>query len=171
MEKIFLIIFLIPVLLNLSCSDSKDQHSQSPTNIDPADSIGPEITVFSLTSSNPSITCNINFILSGNDNKAISGWIVKEDPHAPDINDPAWTSMPPTNYILSDGYGNKTVYAWAKDADGNISAPEFITISYVDGSAPAITDFTLTSSNPTSNLTIEFTLDGNDIKPAIKYMN
>jgi hypothetical protein len=97
----------------------------------PADEEPPLITRFTLTSGTPTMDPAIAFDLEGRDNVAVSAWLVNESDAVPAVDDAAWSDSRPTAYTLSSGYGMKTVYAWAKDAGGNISDPASISIDYV----------------------------------------
>lgn len=54
------------------------------------------------------------------DDQGVTGYLLTETSTTPSINDPKWTATPPSVYYFSSE-GKKTLYAWAKDADGNIS--------------------------------------------------
>jgi len=52
----------------------------------------------------------------------VVGWLVsKTQDTLPAADDPRWVGTTPTSYILSDGDGDKTIYAWFKDGAGNVS--------------------------------------------------
>ena len=122
----------------------------------PLDTTAPVITVFTLTNPNPVTSRDITFTLAGSDD--ITGWLINETEIAPAYDAGGWLSELPTGYQLSDGDGEKTVYAWAKDETGNVSNSASFTLDlYTSG--PTIS-FTLTSTTPTSNPTITFDLSG-----------
>ncbi|MCP4136320.1 MAG: choice-of-anchor D domain-containing protein, partial [bacterium] len=107
----------------------------------------PIITQFQLTSANPSSSQDITFNLTGSDNVAITSWMVNESATPPSASDPAWVATKPTAYTLSNGYGTKNVYAWAKDAAGNVSivnSNSHFSVQYAN-IIPAITEFLLMS--------------------------
>ncbi len=122
----------------------------------------PIIGEFTLTSGTPTTEPDITFTLNGRDNGEITGWLVKESAETPDIDESDWTADTPEGYTLSGTFGEYTVYAWAKDDDGNISDPKSIVVQYYDGISPVITDFSRTSASPTTDPDITFTLDGTD---------
>jgi hypothetical protein len=117
-------------------SDDPPENSpeNSPDDSPPIDEQPPVIAQFELLSATPSTNAAIAFNLSGVDNDAISAWLINESAAEPAIDDAAWTDIKPATYTLSSGYGTKTVYAWAKDAGGNISEPASIRVEYINGS-------------------------------------
>jgi hypothetical protein len=134
----------------------------------PPDSQPPEITRFELSGPTPTTDPAISFILEGQDNVAVSAWLVSESDATPAVDDAAWSGAAPQGYTLSAGYGIKTVYAWAKDVRGNISDPAFISVEYIappdppDTQPPVITLFALTSAATTPDPAITFDLEGQD---------
>lgn len=84
----------------------------------PSDTVAPLITSFFVPSANtlnPAITA-----FAVIDNVGVTGYLVSETGAAPLANDPRWVSTAPGSYTFA-AYGAKTLYAWAKDAAGNIS--------------------------------------------------
>ena len=65
--------------------------------------------------------------ISANDNAAVAGYLVTETSTAPSATAAGWSTTAPTSYTFSniaDGVATpKTLYAWAKDAAGNVSSP------------------------------------------------
>jgi hypothetical protein len=125
----------------------------------------PVITRFELLSLTPTTDSFIEFDLQGEDNNAVSAWLVNESGATPAVDEAAWSDTRPQDHRLSSGYGLKTVYAWAKDASGNISEPALINVEYnrpLDTQPPVITRFELLSSPQTTNPLIEFDLQGED---------
>ncbi len=125
------------------------------------DTDAPDITVFTLTSAIPVISRDITFTLEGTDpdpGSGISSWLVNESASSPDPSTGGWVTAIPTGYQLSNGDGAKTVYGWAKDNAGNVSASASVAMTlYTSG--PNI-ELTLTSAGTTSNPEIAFTLTG-----------
>lgn len=71
----------------------------------------------------------------------VTGYLVSESSAVPAVNAPTWKAIATTSYTFTT-YGPKTLYAWAKDAAGNISASKSASF-LVDNSAPIIYTFTL----------------------------
>lgn len=55
------------------------------------------------------------------DNVAVTGYQITESASAPAAGDPNWLGMAPTTYEVP-AYGDYTLYAWTKDAAGNVSS-------------------------------------------------
>ncbi len=88
------------------------------------DTVKPTVSSFALTSAYHTDNRNITISLAGSDaTSGISGWLRNESPSTPGLGDAGWSGSgtPPTTYQVSAGVGLKTVYAWARDAAGNIS--------------------------------------------------
>ncbi len=86
------------------------------------DCVKPVITSFTLTSGSPATSHFIAFSLAGSDTcTGITHWLVSESASVPAANDPGWVAVKPGTYRTSEGYGIKTVYAWAKDGASNVS--------------------------------------------------
>jgi len=125
MKKLFkiLLIIFIYLLISISCEPEKNE--------------APQLTTFTLLSDNPTNLPFVNFYLEGNDDSGITGWIVKEDSTTPDVNDTSWLTNKPSFIRLNDG-GNITLYAWAKDGNGNIS--NSLSLSLVYNQEPIVED-------------------------------
>jgi hypothetical protein len=65
---------------------------------------------------------------------AVTRYLINESSVAPAVGASGWLSSPATSYTFSSS-GNKTLYAWAKDVAGNISASrnDSVVINYNSG--------------------------------------
>jgi hypothetical protein len=84
-----------------------------------ADTTPPMITVFDV----PAIIYSLRVPITGleaTDDVGVTGYMVKKNPLKPSATDAGWRSSPPASVTIPDA-GPKTLYAWAKDAAGNIS--------------------------------------------------
>ncbi|WP_411823858.1 beta-propeller fold lactonase family protein [Leptospira sp. 'Mane'] len=90
-----------------------------PTN---PDATKPVISQFLRTSGSPTSYPLFEYDLQASDNVAITGWIVRESSITPKKDDADWAAVKPVNYLLDD-MRTYNLYAWAKDAAGNISNP------------------------------------------------
>lgn len=102
----------------------------------------------------------VSFTLSATDSggSGVAAFLIIESstpPLAPSANDNRWVPLPaPTSHTFTSA-GSKTLYAWAKDAAGNVSltrsASVNITLAAADTTRPTVTTFTipLTSSSLT----------------------
>lgn len=116
------------------------------------DSIKPSIASFTIPSTSASLAIPI-IDFGATDNVGVAGYKVTETSIGPSAEDSGWNVAPPTSYTFSSA-GTKTLYAWAKDAAGNISdsASANIVINLLDTLAPIITSFSIPSSS--SSLTV-----------------
>jgi phage tail protein X len=123
-----------------------------------ADTIAPVITAFTMPTTASSLTVSVS-TLTATDDVAVTGYLLTETASQPQADNPAWTASIPVSYTFAT-QGVKTLYAFAKDAAGNISVPlsASVTIVLPDTTAPTVTAFTLpvTATNltvPVSTLT------------------
>ncbi|MDO8668416.1 MAG: hypothetical protein Q7K35_05010, partial [bacterium] len=86
--------------------------------VDP-DSIAPVITVFTIPATADSLTISITSF-TATDAVGITGYKLTEVNNYQGLNS-GWTDTAPTSYTFNNE-GSKTLYAWAKDAAGNVSA-------------------------------------------------
>jgi outer membrane protein OmpA-like peptidoglycan-associated protein len=87
-----------------------------------ADTTPPTVTSFSIPARSSSLTVPITSF-SATDNPGgtgVAGYMVTESPFTPSPSDPYWSTFAPSNYTFATE-GTKTLYAWAKDAAGNVS--------------------------------------------------
>ena len=105
-----------------------------------SDTTPPTVTVFTIPATATALTVPITSF-TATDNVGVTGYLVNESPTAPAPTAAGWSTTVPTSYTCTTA-GNKTLYAWAKDAAGNVSASRsasvVITLSDVTPpSAPA----------------------------------
>lgn len=121
----------------------------------PSDITPPTVMLFSV----PAVSANRNVAItsfSAADNVAVTGYLVNESAVTPLPENPGWSVTPPAAYTFAT-VGSKTLYAWARDAAGNVSAylGAAVTILPPDTSPPVVTAFAVPSSG--SSLTVEIT--------------
>ncbi|KKP58449.1 MAG: Flagellar hook capping protein [Candidatus Moranbacteria bacterium GW2011_GWF2_34_56] len=80
------------------------------------------------------------------DNVAVAGYLLTESATTPSDGASGWSVNAPSNYTFSSD-GIKTLYAWAKDADGNVSESlnASITVTLADTTSPLVTTFNISS--------------------------
>jgi C1A family cysteine protease len=83
------------------------------------DSTPPTVTGFSIPSTATSLTVNIT-TFTATDNAGVTGYRLTESATAPSASASGWSATAPETYTFSSA-GTKTLYAWAKDAAGNVS--------------------------------------------------
>ena len=59
--------------------------------------------------------------MTASDNVGVTGYLVTESSTKPSATAAGWTSAKPASYTFASA-GAKTLYAWAKDAAGNVSS-------------------------------------------------
>ncbi|WP_321373604.1 LamG-like jellyroll fold domain-containing protein [uncultured Draconibacterium sp.] len=88
----------------------------------PPDLIAPIISSFSIPTTSTSLTVPI-LSFDANDDGGVTGYILTESAIKPSSTDNGWLTTVPSSYTFTQE-GNKTLYAWAKDATGNISSSQ-----------------------------------------------
>ena len=94
----------------------------------------PLITSFTLPSKASNLTVTGVTLAASDNSQAISGFFLSESPAKPDAGAIGWTLPAPAQYTFASA-GTKILYAWAKDAAGNVS--DYATAS-VDVSLPVL---------------------------------
>jgi hypothetical protein len=100
------------------------------------DIAAPAVTAFTIPSTSTSLTVPINSF-TATDNLLVAGYLITESGSAPSSSDPLWSGTAPASYTFSI-QGSKTLYAWAKDAAGNVSTSASAAVT-VDTTAPTTT--------------------------------
>jgi hypothetical protein len=85
-----------------------------------ADIIPPTVTSFIIPSTATTLAISITSFMAS-DNVGVTGYLLTETSTSPAASAPGWTVSAPTGYAFTSG-GAKTLWAWAKDAAGNVSA-------------------------------------------------
>jgi hypothetical protein len=119
-----------------------------------ADTVAPTVTSFTLPATAASLTVPVT-ALTASDANGVTGYLISETPTQPESSDPGWATSQPTQYLFSS-QGAKTLYAFARDAAGNVSAPleARVTITLTDNSAPVISEFTLPANATALTVTV-----------------
>ena len=86
----------------------------------------PVVTVFTIPA-NGSLTVPVSGF-TATDNAAVTGYLLTESDTVPAATTVGWSTTQPTSYAFISS-GSKTLYAWAKDAVGNISLPVSATVN------------------------------------------
>uniref|UniRef100_A0A7C4RPV7 Choice-of-anchor D domain-containing protein n=1 Tax=Desulfatirhabdium butyrativorans TaxID=340467 RepID=A0A7C4RPV7_9BACT len=90
------------------------------------DTTPPSITVFSIPTTSSSLTVPV-ISLAATDNVGVTGYLLNESSTKPTATNGGWSFVPPTSYTFASS-GSKTLYAWAKDAAGNVSNSRAATV-------------------------------------------
>lgn len=134
------------------------------------DTVAPLVTAFSIPSISSSLTVPIT-TLTATDSTSVTGYKLTEVSTAPLASDSGWTMTAPEEYTFSSA-GTKTLYAWAKDAAGNIStslSEDVIIALPQDSIAPIVTSFVIPNTSGSLTVVIE-TLTATDAVGVTGYM-
>lgn len=107
-----------------------------------SDTTAPTVTGFTIPATSDSLTVSIT-TFTATDNVGVTGFMVTDSAKPPSVSATTWSTSPPSSYTFTTS-GKKTLYAWAKDAAGNVSSNLSATVN-------------ITSSNPqppTEDLTL-----------------
>jgi hypothetical protein len=136
---------------NLSAIENLDSDADGSLNIteinlgtnpgDPGSKPNVDSTAPTLTLAMPlnSTTTTVAITVKATDNVGVTGYLVNENPTKPSASASGWTASAPTSYTFG-GAGSQTLYAWAKDAAGNIGGIYgTVMITLPDTTAPTVT--------------------------------
>ena len=124
----------------------------SPVLTQSCDSTAPTVTAFVIPSTSSSLTVSIS-TFTATDAVGVTGYLVNESASTPSAGSGSWVGSAPTTYTFSTE-GAKTLYAWAKDADGNVSTSLSDSVTITIPTVPAApTIGTATAGNATSTVT------------------
>jgi hypothetical protein len=117
----------------------------------------PTVNAFTVTT--PSNSLNIPITaFTASDAVGVTGYLITTSSTAPAAGAVSWTSTAPVTFTVASD-GPHTLYPWAKDAMGNVSAvfasPRAVV---VDTIAPMVYSIALTNPNPTSASSVNFTV-------------
>lgn len=107
--------------------DSVGNISVSRTATVNIDVSAPILNSISVPATSTSLTVAVSG-LSATDNNGVTGYLLTESAVVPTAGNSGWSATAPTSYTFSS-VGNKTLYAWAKDSVGNISAFRMATVT------------------------------------------
>ena len=117
----------------------------SPVSVT-VDTAAPAVDAFTASSSSNSLDIPIS-TFTASDNVMVTGYLITESGTPPSAGAADWTSSAPTIYTVA-GEGSYTLYPWAKDAVGSVSAIYGSPVSVrVDTTSPTVTLFTLPASS------------------------
>ncbi len=85
----------------------------------PVDTNAPTITAFNLPATSNTLTVAISTLTAGDD-VGVTGYLLSESDVNPAAGDASWSPTLPTQYTFTTA-GINTLYAWVKDAAGNVS--------------------------------------------------
>ncbi|MDD2898196.1 MAG: Ig-like domain-containing protein [Desulfuromonadaceae bacterium] len=113
------------------------QSSQVSITVDNA---APIVSSFSVPATSTSLTVAVSGF-SASDNRGVTGYMLTESAVPPTAGSAGWSATAPTSYTFSSE-GTKTLYAWAKDSVGNVSASRSasVTVTLPSGANMSLAD-------------------------------
>jgi hypothetical protein len=128
---------------NISTGRSASVNVTLPSN---SDTIAPTVTAFSIPATSASLTVSIT-TFTATDNVGVTGYLVTESAAAPSASATGWSTSAPSGHTFATS-GTKTLYAWAKDAAGNVSTSLSATVIVTSSnSQPSTEDLTIWSGH------------------------
>ncbi len=116
--------------------------------IDTIKPYGGEIRLSDITSGDTNYTDNTNINVSITNEIGAFYYLISEtQSNQPLWNDSRWISSKPTNFVLTGGDGEHTVYVWLKDNFNNISSTALKGSHILDTALPAIVNLSSHVSN------------------------
>jgi parallel beta-helix repeat protein len=114
-----------------------------------ADTIAPTVTAFIIPASSSTLAVPIT-TFTATDYIAVTAYMITETASAPTVSDAGWLVSPPASFTFVSS-GSKTLYAWAKDAAGHVSASRSanVVVTVADTVAPTVTALATPSSSST----------------------
>jgi len=140
-----------------TAENSKGEKTSSSMKIEVTpvvlDTTAPTISAFVIPETATTLAVNIT-TLTANDANGVTGYKITETATAPLIGDTGWSSTVPTVYTFATA-GSKTLYAWTKDAAGNVSTSlnDSVVITLADTTAPIISGITTTITGLNATVT------------------
>ena len=124
--------------------------------LDYSDATAPTITAFDIPSSSSSAVITINtFTATGTPTK----YLITESATTPLLTNAAWSATVPTTYTAT-GTGTVTLYAWVRDAAGNISAAATDVTTVPNVAANLIADYNFHETSGTVSTDLKGTANG-----------
>jgi len=113
-------VYTVTATTGVRDANSNPMTANSSFSYTTADATIPSVTAFTATS--PSTSLNIPITLfTATDNLAVTGYKITTSATPPLAGDTGWTATTPATYTVASS-GTYTLYPWAKDAAGNVSA-------------------------------------------------
>jgi hypothetical protein len=112
-------------------SDNVSTNLSASTTITLLDTTPPTVAAFSIPATFNSLTVPIT-TFTATDDVGVTGYMSTESATAPMASTAGWSGTPPSSYAFAAA-GAKTLYAWAKDAAGNVSAARSTIVTVTTG--------------------------------------
>ncbi len=98
-----------------------------PSSTTTTDTTAPTVTVFTIPSTSSTLTVPISAI-AATDNVGVTGYLVTQTSTKPSATATGWNATAPASYTVGAA-GTYTLYAWAKDAAGNVSSSKSASVT------------------------------------------
>lgn len=150
--------FLFKAYLHSDGTQQVQLDSVDLTFANVTDEQAPTVDDFAIDSASNDLTVAVTSFIASDNSGSIAGYMVTESSSQPSAGDSGWQTTAPTSYSFT-AEGSKTLYAWVKDAAGNIStsASDTVTIT-LPNDAPTVS-ITAPSSGSTYNEDESFTIE------------
>ena len=111
-----------------------------------ADAKAPTVTGFNVPTTTASLVVPVK-LFTATDNVGVTGYLITPSNTKPLATNKKWTKTPPKNYTFPTA-GTKNLFAWAKDAAGNVSASkkDTVIITLTDTQKPIVATFAVAAS-------------------------
>jgi hypothetical protein len=142
-------------ILSADATDSSGNTgtSASVTVLVSNDAILPVVTAFTMPATATSLAVAVSSFTATDNSGVVTGYLLTETNTKPAPTVTGWSATAPSTYTFSAS-GSKTLYAWAKDAMGNVSDSSALTVAPVaiETVPPVISSFTI--QTPVNTLTV-----------------
>ncbi|MDD4611198.1 MAG: thermonuclease family protein, partial [Patescibacteria group bacterium] len=140
-------------------------------NSEPTDDDGKQVAInsfnlFDLNSGNIYYTASATVGVDLEIEDEVQGYYFSTSSSTPEINDPAWQSDVPLNFVLNSGDGLKKIFVWLKKAGQIVGAAQ--SVIYLDTQAPQLS-FGEKPDNFSNATTSIFTILSNEDKIGLRY--
>jgi hypothetical protein len=134
------------------------------------DTIAPTVDSFTITSAKPTTTKDITVSITESDGtgSGVAYWLVNES-SAPPLPGNFISDVRITDFTLSTGDGEKTIYAWVMDEAENVGQAVVSETVILDTQTPVVNVFSVTSSDPTNFATVQVNIDDEDDGTGVQY--
>ncbi|MBK6285929.1 MAG: right-handed parallel beta-helix repeat-containing protein [Draconibacterium sp.] len=107
----------------------------------------PVVSAFIIPTTSSSLIVSVSSF-TATDNIAVTGYLLTENSTVPTAGNSEWNAAAPTSYSFSSE-GTKTLYAWTKDAAGNVSASKSaqVVITLPDVTKPVVSAFIIPTTS------------------------
>lgn len=109
------------------------------------DTTPPTVTSFTVPATATTLTVSISSF-AATDNIGVTGYMATESATAPSATAGGWSATAPASYTFTTA-GSKTLYAWAKDAAGNVSASKSASVTITLDTTPPTVPASLSATS------------------------